>query len=662
MTSLGRIDTRNDVIVNRWNEEVSPSIGDRYTASRTSRITMTPPSSLTRKRPGNVGSPAAGGRELGRKPSSASLGGYAPPTLPETRRRNSPDLPVVHFRNRNIQGSGSLKRTEMGDNEGESNATNTLTQSQILGPPEVGNTGSDPLTSSPNSHCQTPSTERSSVASVVSVKHVTDPAFGSGINTSSEPQLPQSWIVSPLVKDANPDSGSSGAMLPAIDESLESGKSTSGSYDREPAMHRKLSAEELADFKQVMRVFETGGATGAQKPIIKSRSGPELCRHHLASYSQPITIQNKGYRPHLVAAPAAYGIQNNGLPDQRIHNSVTSPFQPPAKVSSPHVKNAPRISLRMDHSTPEGARAYFQCGTSGGRASLDPDVDDVSPPPLPPPPSDEALYGSRFYNPPIRILNDYNPEQEPRSAFRPVANKLGDKQIQNKCPLVVFNPSSPTLPQTNGLSSNDQLPVGKFPNSPEQSRRPEADRQRAKNLPVKLVIPNRAESFRPISQKLVAPPYQIKRRQPFRIPSRLCHSLDHIPSDVDDSHSSSSRTGSPKCGRQGASGSPKSGRQGASGPTAVIRHSLLPDNISLSSLASSEVSQSDSNLNYDSGSTAYESEYDNYRPGMASDEDYFVPEPISDVDIDMFDDVDNVQVRENYEMDMSLINKMITDV
>ena len=41
------------------------------------------------------------------------------------------------------------------------------------------------------------------------------------------------------------------------------------------------------------------------------------------------------------------------------------------------------------------------------------------------------------------------------------------------------------------------------------------------------------------------------------------------------------------------------------------------------------------------GST-YESEYDNYRPGMASDEDYFVPEPISDMDIDMFDEVMNV--------------------
>ena len=56
---------------------------------------------------------------------------------------------------------------------------------------------------------------------------------------------------------------------------------------------------------------------------------------------------------------------------------------------------------------------------------------------------------------------------------------------------------------------------------------------------------------------------------------------------------------------------------------ALIKAQLLPDNISLSSVGSSEISRSDPALNYDSGSTAYESEYDNYRPGMASDEDYF---------------------------------------
>ena len=70
------------------------------------------------------------------------------------------------------------------------------------------------------------------------------------------------------------------------------------------------------------------------------------------------------------------------------------------------------------------------------------------------------------------------------------------------------------------------------------------------------------------------------------------------------------------------------------------------ENVSLSSLESgSEMSRSDPALNYDSSSTgAYESEYDNYRPGMLSDEDYFVPEPISDVDLELFDDINLEQI------------------
>ena len=74
-----------------------------------------------------------------------------------------------------------------------------------------------------------------------------------------------------------------------------------------------------------------------------------------------------------------------------------------------------------------------------------------------------------------------------------------------------------------------------------------------------------------------------------------------------------------------------------------------PDDLSLSSFdgTASEISRSDPALSSYGGET---SEYDNYRPGMASDEDYFVPEPISDVDIDLFDDVDidDVQVSDTY--------------
>ena len=88
--------------------------------------------------------------------------------------------------------------------------------------------------------------------------------------------------------------------------------------------------------------------------------------------------------------------------------------------------------------------------------------------------------------------------------------------------------------------------------------------------------------------------------------------------------------------------------------TSLVRQ--LADNISLSSIGSSEMSRSDPALNYDSSSVAYESEYDNYRPGMASDEDYFIPEPISDVDLDLFDDIniDNVTISDTYSLDMPM--------
>ena len=76
---------------------------------------------------------------------------------------------------------------------------------------------------------------------------------------------------------------------------------------------------------------------------------------------------------------------------------------------------------------------------------------------------------------------------------------------------------------------------------------------------------------------------------------------------------------------------------------------LAADRLSLSSF-NSEMSRSDPALSYES-SSAIESEYDNYRPGMASDEDYFAVEPVSDVEIDIFDEanVENVKVDEDYE-------------
>ena len=158
---------------------------------------------------------------------------------------------------------------------------------------------------------------------------------------------------------------------------------------------------------------------------------------------------------------------------------------------------------------------------------------------------------------------------------------------------------------------------------------------------------------------------QVKRRQAHSQPVRRCRSLDYIPSDLEDACSTSSRQDVTR-GGGGAEGT-------RDGPiTHLIRHHVIGDNISVSSFESgSEMSRSDPALNYDSSTTAYESEYDNYRPGMASDEDYFVPEPVSDVDLELFDDInlEQVTVSDKYDIDVhdfinmnSMTRKQITDV
>ncbi|XP_013391106.1 uncharacterized protein LOC106159379 isoform X2 [Lingula anatina] len=142
---------------------------------------------------------------------------------------------------------------------------------------------------------------------------------------------------------------------------------------------------------------------------------------------------------------------------------------------------------------------------------------------------------------------------------------------------------------------------------------------------------------------LHAPPsFQVKRRGRVGLPPRHCRSLDYIPSDHESSAPSSPGL-SPKLHHKLPS---------PSQVRAIFGDNAI--NLSLSSLNSSEMSRSDPAINYDSSSDAYISEYDNYRPGMASDEDYFVPEPISDMDIDFFDDIDidSVTVSDTYSLDM----------
>ena len=160
-------------------------------------------------------------------------------------------------------------------------------------------------------------------------------------------------------------------------------------------------------------------------------------------------------------------------------------------------------------------------------------------------------------------------------------------------------------------------------------------------------------------------PYQIKRRNNYTIPPRYCRSLDYIPSDREDYNQSnqSSTCGSPKSKHDLPS------MHAYMFPFFSGRNALGIESISVSSVESgSEMSRSDPHLNIEAGSSAYESEYDNYRPGMTSDEDYFHPEPVSDMDIDLFDDVnvDNVTVSDHYSFDLPPLpvfpKKKITEV
>ncbi|NP_001191535.1 adenylate cyclase [Aplysia californica] len=197
------------------------------------------------------------------------------------------------------------------------------------------------------------------------------------------------------------------------------------------------------------------------------------------------------------------------------------------------------------------------------------------------------------------------------------------------------------------------------PRSPESKARARRSRITDGN-DNKVMAPSPRSNTKPSSQRLSINPFQIKRRQAHGIPPRHCRSLDYIPSDRDDNMTSSPVSSA--CGSPGT-------RHAYLMPLIFGAQSAASraEHTSLSSLASSsEMSRSDPHVNADSGSAAYESEYDNYRPGMTSDEDFFVPDPISDVDMEMFDDVnvDNVTVSDSFSLDMPVprFQKKITEV
>ncbi|XP_074658999.1 adenylate cyclase type 1-like [Tubulanus polymorphus] len=160
------------------------------------------------------------------------------------------------------------------------------------------------------------------------------------------------------------------------------------------------------------------------------------------------------------------------------------------------------------------------------------------------------------------------------------------------------------------------------------------------------VSPLPVQDYKP--PRPVAPPFQVKRRQKFGAPVRQCRSLDYIPSDAEDAMSQTSSA------NQSANPSPKLNRASLLIPAHLHKY-LLADNISISSFEScSELSRSDPALNYDSSSAAYESEYDNYRPGALTSDDEYPQDGVSD--LDMFDDVDleSMTVSDTFSVDVAL--------
>lgn len=73
------------------------------------------------------------------------------------------------------------------------------------------------------------------------------------------------------------------------------------------------------------------------------------------------------------------------------------------------------------------------------------------------------------------------------------------------------------------------------------------------------------------------------------------------------------------------------------------------DDTSISSRASSRMFDSDQLLSVDSLNVMYDSEYDNYRPGMVSDDDIFQHDHASDADLDYLEDphMENIRVLSN---------------
>ena len=417
--------------------------------------------------------------------------------------------------------------------------------------------------------------------------------------------------------------------------------------------------------------------------------------------------------------------KQNSLPDARFYmigasETPESPVERKAKSRTLPTSNRANPAVHVVTGSGDVYQNVYHGGarpkdriqefSENGELSSSSETESSSPPPLPPPPPDDLLEASdddsdapparltdflQKYIPPNHTTNNtssavsalfqqLNMPVAKKSAFSPVKNGLSstpeDRSRESSTdsssvlvPVMADVTTNGEMEHHNGLVHRPVPTAGTRYAGPPRS----AFEARMRGLysqppPPPPPPPAPRAPGHGSRTRWQTPLYQVKRRQPHKVPARLTRSLDHIPSDLEDCTSVSSRGGSPSPPAQingtryhdGTRYADDAAHEAFIPINALIKSHLLPDNISLSSVGSSEMSRSDPALNYDSGSAAYESEYDNYRPGMASDEDYFVPEPISDVDLDMFDEIniDNVTVSDAYSLDMPKVKKQITEV
>ena len=566
------------------------------------RVSMTPPSSLGRHRKQQSQQPGESRligdspqRRLAAPPLLLPPSGLTVPVAGEWLERGagrSPDLPVVHYCNANIAPGSGGSRGGGGSVDGGCIHIRGMSESSV-------STSTSPV--QPRHHHQQQQQRRRQSSS------------GDVATSPSSPAVSQPGWSPALLRDGV----SQGKVLQRVGESPNESRASrrvvdteTGPYDIDAIM------QELAvDVERIVDSTPFSGRDLVDQSVQTSNLGPAAPtasaghhRHHAAF------TRAAADRAHL---PLGGAVVDRPLKRTTTHAGTSSGMQPPlgaVKFTSVREPTRPMNLIKTNgivcnnFAASNNIRHSFAAGDHPG-VRAPPTNNQVktktSPPPLPPPPAHETR------QPEGQLLQ----HRQGASAFKPVLTGANNRSFGLQ------------MPTNNADAAQSHLRV-----------HPLAAR------PVPGVSQPTAEP-QPVARRRGAADSSFRVRRSVCVASlpRLCRSLENIPSDVDDSgpHSrSSSRADSPAVARP---------RRTAA--TTSNHHQLLllhPDDVSLSSFdgTASEMSRSDPALS----SYGDTSEYDNYRPGMASDEDYFVPEPISDVDIDLFDDVDvdNVEVSDTY--------------